>query len=85
MAPIVYILCAFTSLACAFMLMRAYKRHRTSILLWSAVCFICLALNNSLLFIDLVLTPHVDLYLLRNSFSFTGVMALLYGMIRETV
>ena len=33
MAPAVYALCAFTSLACAAMLIRGYRRSRTRLLL----------------------------------------------------
>ena len=33
----VYALCALTSLVCAWLLLRAYQRQRTRLLLWSSV------------------------------------------------
>lgn len=82
MASIVYILCGLTSFACALLLLRGYRRFRTRLLLWSTVCFLALAVNNTLLFVDLVITgPTVDLSLLRIAVSITGIGFLLYGLI----
>ena len=55
----VYALCALTSLVCAWLLLRAYQRQRTRLLLWSSVSFAGLALNNVLLFIDLILDKNM--------------------------
>jgi hypothetical protein len=86
MAEVVYILCAATSLGCAIMLLRGYRKLRTQLLFWSCACFACFALTNVLLFVDLVLLPNtVDLSLLRNSITLTGLLMLLYGMIWDTV
>lgn len=49
MGLLVYALCALTSLVCAIMLTRGYRRSRVRLLLWSALCFACFALNNVLL------------------------------------
>jgi hypothetical protein len=60
MAATVYILCALTSLACAFMLWRGFTQSRARFLLWSSLCFIALATNNILLFLDRVVLPDVQ-------------------------
>ena len=85
MAEVVYILCAATSLGCALMLLRGYRKLRTPLLFWSSACFVCFALTNILLFADMVLVPDVDLSLLRNSITLAGLLMLIYGMIWDTV
>lgn len=80
---IVYILCAFASLVCALLLIRGYRRTPTKLLLWSAVCFVGLALNNIILCIDFSLGTAVDLTLLRHSSAFASLGALIYGLIWE--
>ena len=60
MAAIVYILCALTSLACAFMLWRGFAQSRARFLMWSSLCFAGLAINNILLFVDKVVLPEMS-------------------------
>ena len=82
---ILFLLAVLTSLACTLLLYRAYLRTRLRILLWSALCFVCLTVNNLLLFVDLVvLTENVDLRALRHATALVGVLFLLYGFIRES-
>ena len=81
MAELVYLLCALTSLGCAVLLLRGYAQHRTRLLLWAGVCFAGLALNNMLLFADLVLVPAVDLSVWRAAFSLGALLALLFGLV----
>jgi hypothetical protein len=83
MVEAVYILCALMSVACALLLMRAWSRTRTRLLLYSGLCFIWLALNNSILLVDLVLVPGIDLSLARTLTSLGGAATLLYGLIRD--
>jgi uncharacterized membrane protein len=80
----VYILCALTSFGCAVMLLRSYLDNRTRLLLWSALCFFGLTINNILLFIDLVIVPDVDLSLWRQLATLCGLALLLYGLIWDT-
>jgi hypothetical protein len=80
---VVYLLCALTSFACAWLLLRGYRRSRTRLLLWSSLSFAAFTANNALLFIDLVLVPDVDLSLVRASFSLLGVMILVGGLVWE--
>jgi hypothetical protein len=83
-ATIVYILCALTSVGCAILLLRSYARTRARLLFWSGLCFLCLGLSNSLLFVDLILLPEVDLSPYRLGITLLGVLMLLYGLICET-
>jgi hypothetical protein len=81
MAEAVYFLCALTSVGCAGLLLRAYARRRTRLLLWCGLCFVGLAFNNLLLFTDLVLVPDVDLSLVRQVSALASVLVLLYGLV----
>lgn len=84
MAEAVYILCAITSIACALLLFRGYRASRGRLLLWSSICFGGLALNNVLLFVDLVVVPAVDLTLLRSGVALAAMMVLLFGLVWES-
>ena len=83
MAEAVYLLCALTSMFCAGLLWRSYRRQRTRLLMWSTACFVGLAINNILLFVDLVLVPDVDLALVRSGIALVAVALLVIGMTWE--
>lgn len=87
MAPIpalVYLLCLATSLCCLWLLVRSYRRTRSRLLLWSALAFVGFALNNLLVFVDLIILPtEVDLLPLRNLTSLAAVSVLLFGFVWE--
>ena len=83
-AQLVYILCGLTSITCAILLFRQYQRTRGRLLFWSVWCFLCFALTNVLLFVDLVVLPMRDLSPLRSMVTLVGMLMLLYGMIRES-
>jgi ABC-type glycerol-3-phosphate transport system permease component len=80
---IIYLLCVATSLLCAYLLARAYHRGRTKLLIWSALCFALLALNNLVVAADVLLLPTIDLAVLRLATSLAAVTVLLYGFIWE--
>ena len=81
-AEAIYLLCAATGLAAAWMLLRQYQRRRTRLLLWSCVGFAALAINNVLVYVDLGLFPNdIDLSVLRSVVSAGGMIALVYGLI----
>lgn len=81
---VLYGLAVLTSLACMVLLFRAYAATAMRLLLWSALCFVCLSVNNVLLFFDLVLFPTlVDLRPYRLIAALTGLLFLLYGFIWE--
>ncbi len=80
----VYILGALIGLACGVLLLRGYARGRRKLLLWSGLCFLGLGLNNFLIFLDLVVYPEIDLYLLRLSVNLVAMVLLLFGLIWES-
>lgn len=79
----VYLLCLLTSSVCATLLMRAYLRDRSRLLLWTAAGFVFLALNNLALVADMVIFPSVDLWAWRQLAAFIALGVLLYGFIWE--
>ena len=82
MAETVFLLCALTSAVCAVLLLRAYGRARSRLLLWSGLCFVGLAINNGLLVVDRVLLPTtVDLSVWRQVPATAGIALLLYGLV----
>lgn len=84
MATAVYVLCALAASACAGLLARSYLASHVRLLLWSAICFTGLALNNVLLFIDKVVATDVDLSAWRLVPAALGLAALVYGLVWES-
>lgn len=83
LATTVYALCFVTSTVCGGLLVRSFLRNRTRLLLWSAACFVLLALNNLLVVIDLVFLPAVDLSPFRVIASLAAASTLLFGFVWE--
>lgn len=82
MAETVYILCAVTSVACAWLLLRGWHASRTPLLFWSSICFVGLALNNVLLVVDLLVLPQSrDLALFRSAIAVLSIGTLIYGLV----
>lgn len=82
----VYGLCLITSVICAALLLRAYRASRTKLLLYTALGFGFLALNNLFLVGDMVVFPNVpsiNLWPFRQASSLAAVGVLLYGFIFE--
>jgi len=84
MAMAIYLLCALTSLKCAILLFRGYGRSRGRLLLWSAICFSGLFLNNLLLVVDVRTGPATDLSVWRSLPALLGIAALLYGLVWDS-
>ncbi|MDI1435506.1 MULTISPECIES: DUF5985 family protein [Polyangium] len=80
---VVYILCTLTSLVAMTLLLRAYAARKVRLLLWSGLCFAGLALNNVLLFVDLIMIPEHDLSTVRQIPAVMGVSFLLYGLVYD--
>jgi hypothetical protein len=80
---VVYPLCLLTSVLCAGLLIRSYARTRTRLLLWSAVAFTLLALNNLFVVVDMNLLKEVDFTWPRQMSSLAAVCVLLYAFIWE--
>lgn len=84
MAAAVYILCFLTSLTCSVLLLRGFKLFQSRLLLWTGLCFVGLAVNNGLLFIDRVMLPDQNLWWVRSASTLVGLSLLLYGLIWES-
>jgi hypothetical protein len=65
------------------LLVRAYMRTRTALLLWTALCFSLLAVNNLLLVCDALIFPDVDLRIWRHATALAAISVLLFGFVRE--
>ena len=78
---LVYLLCFLTSSACAILLARSYRRTGARLLLWSALCFLLLAVNNFVVILDLLVLPTVDFRLARLLLALSAVGVLLFGFI----
>ena len=84
MATAVYVLCALAATACTWLLARSYAASHVRLLLWSAICFAGLALNNVILFIDKVVAQGTDLSAWRLVPAAVGLAAMVYGLVWET-
>ena len=84
MAVAIYTLCALTALTCTYLLLQAFRRSGYRLLLWSALCFAGLTLNNVLLVVDKIFLPLVDLSVWRTLMSLAAMTILLYGLIWDT-
>lgn len=82
-AELVYGLCLIASALCAALLFRSYGRSRQRLLLWSALCFSLLAVNNLLVVLDMVIFPTIDFTAGRQASALAAVAVLLYGFIWE--
>lgn len=83
MGQIIYALCAVTSFACAFLLLRGYFRNRLRLLLWSGLCFAGMFVNNTILIFDRIIFPAVDFSFWRLATALLALLPLLYGLIWE--
>jgi hypothetical protein len=83
MAPLIYLLCTLTCLACCGFLVRAWRSSRSRLLFWSALCFAGLSLNNFLLVVDRLVFTTVDLSTLRLATALVALLLLLFGLIWE--
>jgi hypothetical protein len=81
LAALVYALCALTAGSCAWLLLRAHRRSGARLLLWGGCCFAGLALNNGLVFVDLVVLPGVDLQTPRHLVAVAAVAVLVFGLV----
>lgn len=84
MAHAVNLLAAFTSLLCAVLLLRGYRRGKRKLLLWSGLCFAGLSLSSALIFVDLIILPNVDLFPLRLATTAISMALLVFGLIWES-
>ncbi len=84
MAPLIYSLCALTSITCFVLLWRSWRASGARLLFWSAWCFAALSVNNVLLVLDKVIFPvEVQLYTWRLAAAMVAVLLLLFGLVWE--
>jgi hypothetical protein len=84
MAAFVYLCCAAAALGCAILLLRAYRRSRFRLLLWSGICFSFLTFSNALIAVDLIAFPEISLFAVRNGATLAGMGFLLWGLIWDS-
>lgn len=80
---LVYMFCFITCAISASLLVRSWLKTRTRLLLWIAISFILLAVNNFFLFADTTLVPLADLSIHRTVSALAAVSVLIFGLIWE--
>jgi hypothetical protein len=81
MPGLVYILCAITSLASAFFLLRAARQGKGLMLWMSSLCFLGMAVNNVLLFVTAITPQEIQLEIPANITALASALTLLIGLI----
>ena len=81
---LVNVLGTLTGGLCAVLLLRAYARVKTPLLLWCGLCFAGLTVSNSVLILDLWVMPDVSLYRARLVLAALSMVVMLYGLIFES-
>lgn len=84
LSDIVYLLCFLFAAMCAGLLVRQYRIAPTPVLLWSAACFVLLALSNLLVVFDQIAMPESNFRTPRLLLTLLAVGVLLFGFIWET-
>lgn len=80
---LVYLLCFLTAALAAGLLVRQHLAAPTPVLLWSAACFVLLALTNLLVVVDRVILTQLDLRTERLALTLLAISVLLFGFIWE--
>lgn len=79
----IFAACALTAMVSAWLLLRAYHRGGTRLLLWSGLCFAGLTLTNLLLVLDKTIYAAVDLSIARLLVTLISLLLLVGGMVME--
>ena len=80
---LVYLLCFLTAALCAGLLVRQHRAAPSPVLLWSAACFVFLALSNLLVVVDRIILIELDLWTERLALTVMAISVLLFGFIWE--
>ena len=83
MAAFIYMLCALTAFACAWLLLRSYTRTHYRLLLWSGLCFAGMFSQNLIRATGQLIFPDYDLSIFRMAIGLGALLLLLYGLIWE--
>ena len=81
MGAVIYFLCALTSFTCLVLLWRSYVATRSGLLFWSALCFLLLTANNTMLVLDKLVLHSADLSMGRLVAALLAVALLLVGLV----
>lgn len=81
MAGLIYLLCAATALICSAMLWRNYRTNRMQLLFWSCLCFLGLAAESGMLYLDVIAFPRADLSIPRDVLGVIALSLLTYALI----
>ncbi|MGH7139189.1 MAG: DUF5985 family protein [Pirellulales bacterium] len=84
MVGLIYLLCAGTALICAALLWRSHRSNGVRLLFWSSVCFVGLAVESILLYVDRVTLPHADLSIYRQLVGLAALVSLIYALVWES-
>jgi hypothetical protein len=84
MQGLVFVFCAMTSAASAFLLWRASQGAKVRLLFWAALCFLGMTVNNILLFVDVIVGTGLDLSLFPHLAALVSIVLLNVGLIWET-
>lgn len=70
---------------CAVLLLRAYARVHSRLLLWCGLCFAGLTVSNAMLIVDLyVMSADVSIYRYRLSVAAVAMLTMVYGLVFES-
>lgn len=78
---VLVLLCFAVSAACAILLLRAWRRTKLRLLMFSGLGFSGIALNNLLLVVDASAVP--DLSIWRETPTLVGLAVFIWGLIGE--
>lgn len=78
------ILSSIVTLGCAVVLLRGFASSRARLLLWSGLCFVALSFSNLMVFVDLVVFPETDLYLVRLGSAAAAMLLMVFGLVWES-
>lgn len=84
MVELAYVMNILVCLICAVLLVVGWRRTRSRLIMWSALCFLLLTINNALIFADVLIVPDTDLSLVRAGSALMGFSVLLFGLIWES-
>jgi heme/copper-type cytochrome/quinol oxidase subunit 4 len=80
---ILFALAVLSSFACMVLLFRGYLQRRVRLLMWGALCFVGLTINNIMMFTDLIILPESDLRIYRLVPALAGAACMVYALIWE--
>ncbi|MFL5440965.1 MAG: DUF5985 family protein [Myxococcales bacterium] len=83
-ASAVYVVSVVIGLACCVLLLRAHRRHPSTLLLSAAICFGGFALNDAGLILDVFVLPDISLVAVRSLPALIGVAVLVRALVKES-